>query len=134
MKGWPWTPPKLLQFSLGHNRAQHAASAGFLASQDTTAALSGTMVRSRRPWPREGFRWSEEADTAFSALKGALCSASVLQLPDFAATFVVDCDVSGFGFGAVLHQEGRPIAFFSRPFAARHLKTAAYERELIGLV
>jgi hypothetical protein len=83
---------------------------------------------------KEGFRWSEEADAAFSALKGALCSAPVLQLPDFAATFVVDCDASGSGFGAVLHQEGRPVAFFSRPFAARHLKTAAYERELIGLV
>jgi len=34
----------------------------------------------------------------------------------------------------VLHQDGRPIAFFSHPFAARHLKTAAYEHEIIGLV
>ena len=34
----------------------------------------------------------------------------------------------------MLHQDGAPIAFFSRPFAARHLKVAAYERELIGLV
>jgi hypothetical protein len=34
----------------------------------------------------------------------------------------------------VLHQDEGPIAFFSRPFAARHVKLAAYERELIGLV
>jgi hypothetical protein len=27
-----------------------------------------------------------------------------------------------------------PLAFFSRPFIARHVKLAAYERELIGLV
>ncbi|KAK1649460.1 hypothetical protein QYE76_067265 [Lolium multiflorum] len=32
------------------------------------------------------------------------------------------------GFGAVLHQGDGPLAFFSRPFAARHLKLAAYER------
>jgi len=34
----------------------------------------------------------------------------------------------------VLHQGEGPLAFFSRPFAARHLKLAAYERELISLV
>jgi hypothetical protein len=34
----------------------------------------------------------------------------------------------------VLHQGAGPVAFFSRPFAARHLKLAAYEREFIGLV
>lgn len=82
----------------------------------------------------EGFLWSTEAETAMSALKKALFTAPVLQLPAFDKEFLVDCDASGSGFGAVLHQGARPIAFFSRPFAARHLKIAAYERELIGLV
>jgi hypothetical protein len=55
-------------------------------------------------------------------------------MPDFDKQFMVDCDASGAGFGVVLHQDAGPLAFFSRPFVARHLKLAAYERELIGLV
>ena len=55
-------------------------------------------------------------------------------MPDFDKQFMVDCDASGAGFGAVLHQDAGPLAFFSRPFAARHLKLTTYEHELIRLV
>ncbi|KAK1617035.1 hypothetical protein QYE76_022552 [Lolium multiflorum] len=66
---------------------------------------------------RDAFSWDEEAATAFAALQRALTTGPVLQMPDFDEPFVVDCDASGIGFGAVLHH-----------------KLAAYERELIGLV
>jgi hypothetical protein len=52
---------------------------------------------------KEAFVWTAEADEAFAALKRALSSAPVLQMPDFARQFVVDCDASGTGFGDVLH-------------------------------
>jgi len=83
---------------------------------------------------REAFLWSSAATEAFDALKQALTTAPVLQLPDFDKPFIVDCDASGTGFGAVLHQGDGPIAFFSRSVAPQHAKLAAYERELIGLV
>jgi hypothetical protein len=83
---------------------------------------------------KDAFCWSPEALAAFDTLKQALCAVPVLQLPDFAKPFLLDCDASETGFGAVLHQEEGAIAFFSHPFAQRHLKLAAYERELIGLV
>ena len=83
---------------------------------------------------KEGFSWNDDAAAAFLALKGAVTSAPVLALPDFAKPFTVECDASTYGFGAVLIQEGHPIAFFSRPVVPRHRSLAAYERELIGLV
>jgi hypothetical protein len=83
---------------------------------------------------KEGFSWSEAVEAAFVALKDAVTSAPVLAMPDFAKVFTVECDTSTYGFGAVLVQEGHPIAFFSRPVAPRHHALAAYERELIGLV
>jgi hypothetical protein len=100
----------------------------FIQDFGTIAAPLTQLLR------KDAFCWSDEASAAFTVLKTALSTAPVLHLPDFSRAFMVDCDASGSGFGAVLHQGAGPIAFFSRPFAARHLKVAAYERELIGLV
>jgi hypothetical protein len=83
---------------------------------------------------KEGFSWDDAAVAAFTALKAAVTSAPVLAMPDFAKLFTVECDASTHGFGAVLIQEGHPVAFFSRPVAPHHRSLTAYERELIGLV
>ena len=83
---------------------------------------------------KEGFTWNEAAAAAFVALKTAITTAPVLALPDFEQPFIVECDASTHGFGAVLLQDQHPIAFFNRPAAPQHQSLAAYERELIGLV
>jgi hypothetical protein len=62
---------------------------------------------------KDAFKWSAEAESAFCAPQQALTSVHVLQLPAFDKDFIVECDVSGHGFGAVLHQGTRPVAFFS---------------------
>jgi hypothetical protein len=83
---------------------------------------------------KEGFSWDDVAVAAFTTLKATITSAPILSMPDFTKLFTVECDASTLGFGAVLVQEGHPVAFFSRLVAPRHRSLAAYERELISLV
>jgi hypothetical protein len=81
-----------------------------------------------------GFQWCPDAENAFCAVQHVLSTAPVFHLLDFNKLFVVECDASGSGLGAVLHQGMGLVAFFSQPVTARHAKLTDYEHELIGLV
>lgn len=67
-------------------------------------------------------------------LKMALTSTPILALPDFSQPLIVECDVSNKGIGAFLHQDDRPISFYSHTLAQCHQKSPACEKELMGLI
>nr|GEY33611.1 hypothetical protein [Tanacetum cinerariifolium] len=59
------------------------------------------------------FDWGEKAEAAFQLLKQKLCSAPILALPEGSENFVVYCDASHKGLGAVLMQKEKVIAYAS---------------------
>ena len=87
------------------------------------------------------FEWTDECQLAFDRLKRALTEAPVLTLPAFdegAGEFILECDASGSGVGAVLLQmtsEGeKVIAYGSKRLSKSQRNYSATKRELLACV
>lgn len=83
---------------------------------------------------KDAFRWNDKAQEAFEVLKSKMARPPVLALPNFSKSFTVETDASAQGMGAVLLQEGHPIAFLSKAFSPKNALLSAYERELLAVV
>jgi hypothetical protein len=83
---------------------------------------------------KNSFTWTPTAAQAFQTLKTAMCTTPVLSLPDFTKTFVLECDASRKDIGAVLMQEGRPLAFTSKQLSKKNLGKPIYEKEMLAIL
>ncbi|GJZ56428.1 putative reverse transcriptase domain-containing protein [Tanacetum coccineum] len=80
------------------------------------------------------FDWGEKAEAAFQLLKQKLCSAPMLALPEGSENFVVYCDASNKGLGAVLMQREKVIAYASRQLKVHEKNYTTHDLELGAVV
>lgn len=80
------------------------------------------------------FVWSSEHQLDFDTLKQALCSAPVLGILDFTKTFAIETDACHTGVGAVLLQEGHPLAYVSKPLGIKNQGLSTYEKEYLAIL
>ncbi len=83
----------------------------------------------KKPWQRDSIH-----QKAFDNVKAAIAKETVLAYPDFLKPFEIYADASLTQLGAVITQDNRPIAFFSRKLSEMQQKYSVTEIELLAIV
>ncbi|GJW03635.1 putative reverse transcriptase domain-containing protein [Tanacetum coccineum] len=102
------------------------------------ARLSNFSKIAKPPHPvdskNKAYVWGDKQDEAFQILKVKLCNAPVLALPDGPDDFVVYYDASIQGFGCVMMQRGKVIAYASRQLKKHEKNYTTHDLELGAVV
>ncbi|GKD50239.1 putative reverse transcriptase domain-containing protein [Tanacetum coccineum] len=80
------------------------------------------------------FEWGDEQENTFRTLKDMLCDAPILALHEGTDDFVVYCDASNQGFGFVLMQRNKVIAYTSRELKIHEKNYTTHDLELGAVV
>ncbi|GJR83887.1 putative reverse transcriptase domain-containing protein [Tanacetum coccineum] len=126
IRNWsaPTTPTEVRQF-LGLARYYRRFIEGFLLISKPLTKLTQKNKK---------YEWGTEEDEAFQTLKQKLCSAPILALPEGTENFVVYCDASHKGYGAVLMQREKVIAYASRQLKKHEENYTTHDLELGAVV
>nr|GEW32195.1 putative reverse transcriptase domain-containing protein [Tanacetum cinerariifolium] len=126
IKDWasPKTPTEICQF-LGLAGYYRRFIEGFSKIAKTMTKLTQKGVK---------FDWGEKQEYAFQLLKQKLSSAPILALPEGSEDFVVYCDASHKGLGAVLMQRKKVNAYASRQLKIHDKNYTTHDLELGSVV
>ncbi|GKB75517.1 putative reverse transcriptase domain-containing protein [Tanacetum coccineum] len=80
------------------------------------------------------FYWGEKEEVAFQLNKHKLCSAPILALPKGSENFIVYCDASHKGLGAMLMQNEKVIAYVSQQLKIQEKNYTTHDLELRAAV
>ncbi|GJY56685.1 putative reverse transcriptase domain-containing protein [Tanacetum coccineum] len=123
-----WIPK--VQF-LGHvidSRGIHVDPAKIESIKDWASPKTPTEIR--QFLERNQVRMGRKGRERFQLIKQKLCSAPILALPEGSEDFVVYCDASHKGLGAVLMQREKVIAYASRQLKVHEKNYTTHDLEL----
>jgi len=99
------------------------------ARRSETLAPLTALSSKTAPW-----EWTEEHQQAFDKMKTIIGKTTLLTYPDFSQPFDIYTDASHVQIGAVITQNNRPIAFYTRKLNPTQTRYTTTERELLAIV
>ena len=78
--------------------------------------------------------WSKTQQKEFTKLKHRLCYAPMLTLPYLQQPFEIETDASDYAIGAILTQQGNPVAYHSETLSDTVHKYPTYDKEMYSIV
>ena len=79
-------------------------------------------------------KWTPSLEEAFQEIKKMVSQQTLLTYPDWSKPFVIHTDASDYQLGAVISQDKKPIAFFSRKLNSAQKNYTTTEKELLSIV
>lgn len=83
---------------------------------------------------KAGFHWDERNQVALELLKQAMVHTPVLALPNFTWPFAIKTDACDTGVGAVLVQDGHPVAYMSKALGVKNQKLSTCEKKFLAVL
>jgi hypothetical protein len=83
---------------------------------------------------KDQFQWGQAQEAAFNQLKQIMSTPPLLRLPDFSIPFTLETDACATGLGAVLMQEGQPLAFYNQCLGQKASAQSIYEKEALAIL
>jgi hypothetical protein len=80
------------------------------------------------------FNWTDKHQKAFENIKKIICREVMLTLPDFSKPFHIYTDASDKQLVAVITQDVKPIALYSRKLNSAQQRYTTGEQELLSIV
>jgi hypothetical protein len=88
-----------------------------------------SLASKDKPW-----KWGNTEQKAFEEIKEVISQETLLMFPQFDKPFHVYTDASNYQLGAVIMQEDKPLAFYSRKLTDTQKRYTTGEQELLSIV
>jgi len=128
VKDWP------VPTTQSHIRSFLALTQFFRRFMKDYSSIAWPLTERTKEQYAKDLKWDNDCQSAFEKLKELLCTAPLLQVPDFSKPFTMVVDASVVGMGGALLQDEKVVAYESQKFSSTEANYQTTERELLALV